>query len=523
MTLANQLISASVPGLRGPGLTGDDRTLVTTAAAQALGAALGNIAGAATAPGYVATDGTTGNIDTVWLHSPATLALGAGVTISYSNLFADPGMNVLSFYAQDGTFISGVSSATHGVVADTVTPPPNSASMHICYGTATAPIIRINPPATTLTPEDYAGNLAGLATTKGYIANDGTSANADVNWLNSPKLAVTTPRIVRFSLPSGAANMNPVSFYAADGSYLSGVPGSRLSGQVAVPDAATTMQLCKPKAGQSFFSYTAPAAKAPFLVPSDWVYMHGDSRSSTDYTFNADEMAAALGCNVHTGGFSGHTVAQNASDAELGAIFAFTPTPELITVLPGGNDSGAAGTVGTFSAASVNGIGGEAVVTPTDITADYAGTSFIQAVDHQMRKIQAHYRNVRARAGLTGSETEDQKNAKIDAVTLPLLVFFTDAPQQRSADASWGTPADLARKANAVREAAARNGVLVADSMALDWDMTLEVAFPGPASVGGATNKAINQGNFYMDGLHPNRFGWRRLALLLAGVLGMAS
>src|SRR3546814_9785837 len=93
---------------------------------------------------------------------------------------------------------------------------------------------------------------------------------------------------------------------------------------------------------------------------------------------------------------------------------------KLIVALLGANDGGAAGTVGTFGA-----IPGEPVVSETDIDADYAGTKFIQAVSHIIRKLVADYDNVRERADLSGSETESEKQAKIDAVLKPMIAIAT--------------------------------------------------------------------------------------------------
>src|SRR3546814_4474717 len=65
------------------------------------------------------------------------------------------------------------------------------------------------------------------------------------------------------------------------------------------------------------------------------------------------------------------------------------------------------------------------------IDADYAGTKFIQAVSHIIRKLVADYDNVRERADLSGSETESEKQAKIDAVLKPMIAIATTLPEQR--------------------------------------------------------------------------------------------
>src|SRR3546814_13901976 len=80
---------------------------------------------------------------------------------------------------------------------------------------------------------------------------------------------------------------------------------------------------------------------------------------------------------------------------------------------------------------SFGAIPGEPVVSETDIDADYAGTKFIQAVSHIIRKLVADYDNVRERADLSGSETESEKQAKIDAVLKPMIAIATTLPEQR--------------------------------------------------------------------------------------------
>src|SRR3546814_18272575 len=81
---------------------------------------------------------------------------------------------------------------------------------------------------------------------------------------------------------------------------------------------------------------------------------------------------------------------------------------------------------------SFGAIPGEPVVSETDIDADYAGTKFIQAVSHIIRKLVADYDNVRERADLSGSETESEKQAKIDTVITPTNAIATTMPAKRT-------------------------------------------------------------------------------------------
>ena len=62
------------------------------------------------------------------------------------------------------------------------------------------------------------------------------------------------------------------------------------------------------------------------------------------------------------------------------------------------------------------GSAGQTIVSETNINLDYSGTKFIQAISHIIRKLDAYYYNFRSRASLTGSETETEKDNKIEAV-----------------------------------------------------------------------------------------------------------
>src|SRR3546814_17702154 len=132
-------------------------------------------------------------------------------------------------------------------------------------------------------------------------------------------------------------------------------------------------------------TFDVPVFRAPHrldLGAGDTGLLYGDSISATLFSWYAERMAALTGATVVRGGFSSYTTAQIAADAQYDTILA--ADAKLIVALLGANDGGAAGTVGTFGA-----IPGEPVVSETDIDADYAGTKFIQAVSHIIRKLVA--------------------------------------------------------------------------------------------------------------------------------------
>ena len=94
------------------------------------------------------------------------------------------------------------------------------------------------------------------------------------------------------------------------------------------------------------------------------------------------------------------------------------------------------------------GSAGESIVSETNINLDYSGTKFIQAISHIIRKLDAYYYNFRSRASLTGSETETEKDNKIESVKKPLIFICTDIPQKRnnSSDDRISTPVEINNK-----------------------------------------------------------------------------
>lgn len=258
------------------------------------------------------------------------------------------------------------------------------------------------------------------------------------------------------------------------------------------------------------------------LSPSSRIGLCGDSRSSTDYPFYRQAWIDQTGADVGLLGFSGTNVAHQAAPPQLATVAAYFDAasgPAIAVCLPGGNDTGAPGTVGTFA----GWIPGEPVVTPTNIGAAYNGSSFIQAVDHWVRWMTARYADIRGRAALTGSETELQKNAKIAALSKPKIVLCTDIPQQRTnAGDAFSQVTNWERKRAAIIEVGHRNRVHTVDLLRMcAFDMALEVFFPGPASSGGSTNYANNQGTRFMDGVHPNAFGAADMAAVIVADAGL--
>ena len=211
----------------------------------------------------------------------------------------------------------------------------------------------------------------------------------------------------------------------------------------------------------------------------------GDSRSSTDYTFYKELMEEKSGCIAILAGASGRTAAYNASDEYMEIV---TGTDHDFSIwLVGGNDTGEAGTVGTFDPESELAEEGEPVVEPTDAEEEYDGTTFIQAIDHIMRRYRFFWGEISG---------EDGEGA-------PVMIFCTDLPQQReSADSEWSKQENWERKRQAIIECCEKNDVICLDLYELcGFDMEEEPMFVPP------TDKESDLGIYYMDGLHPNRDG----------------
>ena len=206
------------------------------------------------------------------------------------------------------------------------------------------------------------------------------------------------------------------------------------------------------------------------------LFRSGDSRSSTDYTFYKEILEKKTGAGVLVEGASGCMTAYNASNE----YFERLKQPHDFSIwLVGGNDEGSQGTVGTFSADTELGKQGEPVVQETDVDEDYNGSTFIQAVDHIMRKYKAAYGDSRK------------------------MIFCTDLPQQRDdPDSEWSRKENWERKRLAIIECCGKNGIECLDLYTLcKFDMSKEPMFHAP------TDTKSNDGVYYMDGLHPNPKG----------------
>lgn len=224
------------------------------------------------------------------------------------------------------------------------------------------------------------------------------------------------------------------------------------------------------------------------------ILLYGDSISSSSYPWYKSTLEELTGAEVCAGGFPGYTTSQLAKDAQLQLIYDYKP--DIIICLVGGNDAGVKGEVGTFGATD------EILVEETDITHDYSGYAFIQAVSHIIRKINQHY-----------DMDENTHSSSADSISpeKPFIVFGTTLPQKRSNRFNkFSQPDNWLRKRDAVVESCEKYKVHCIDFYNLcDWDFSKEPYYTSPTDI--YTNKGI----YTMDGVHPNQKGYEDIARIV--------
>lgn len=243
------------------------------------------------------------------------------------------------------------------------------------------------------------------------------------------------------------------------------------------------------------------------------ILLYGDSIFSTDYSWLKDALEDISGAQeVYNGGFSGATAALLAGATRLSRATDYKP--DVCIIMVGGNDDGASGSVGTFG--TMGGIlSGETPKTIPDISQAYAGNSYIEAVAYIANYLTYHLAGFRHNAYLAGLCTDvgqqlANENA-LDNVAKPIIVLCTPLPQQRTnASNAYSLPENNLRKADAVREVSKLCNIPLLDLATLSGISRLnEPYWTEP------TDMTHNKGTLTMDGLHPNKYGYQRIAKLI--------
>ena len=260
-----------------------------------------------------------------------------------------------------------------------------------------------------------------------------------------------------------------------------------------------------------------------FELSGKKIILYGDSRSYyqpyTDidhpemYPWYKNRLAELTEAIVEAKGWSGRSTQALATNDKLQNIF--SSDADVVIILVGGNNSGSLGTVGTFGLSPT-----EPIVLETNINLDFPNTNeytdnggtFIQAVSHIIRKIKNNYYNIRSRANLSGTETEYEKTLKIDSVKNPYFVICTDLPQKRNnSDDEFSKKENWERKRLAIIECCQKYNFPYIDLYnECSFDMSIEPYWTSP------TDFYTNNGIYFMDGLHPNKYGAYRIADIIS-------
>jgi lysophospholipase L1-like esterase len=260
------------------------------------------------------------------------------------------------------------------------------------------------------------------------------------------------------------------------------------------------------KVNNGLLPITAPTRAKLLLGEGKKVILYGDSISSTSHNDRYKTlMEAYTKSDVYAGGFDGYTTAMLAADSCLQRIYDYDP--DLIIIEVGGNETGE--DCGTFGAVT-----DQTLCEPTDITQDFNGEYMIQAVDHILRKINAHYYDIIARAGVSLPFNGADGIAAVDAVKKPYIAIWTTLPQKRSVEGNpFSNPHNWRHKRNAIVEVCNLHGFHCIDVYAhngIDWSK--EPFYTGEYW------QRIN-GIYTHDGVHPNPWGYEKICNVIAGSL----
>ena len=435
-------------------------------------------------------------------------------------------LSMIAYYDENLTHIESITeiAESNGIVEATVIPPDEAkyaiVGLYKPIGNGYVNFYYDVNKLANINESTKAFDLCKFPTSSGYIRTDGVVI-ADENWVCTDYIPVKAGKTLELSM-HGHQAVNSVSYYdinkvligavVADIEYIIGttekfkfgvetIPGKTVFIRLCFRIGASTTSSCKYLVNTNevmhqfqqygtdikhlYSSFSAIAQTTEKFLAGKIIFLAGDSRSSTDYSFYGETMEEKTGAAVIVGGASGWKTSAIASDSYFTRLT--NNAHDFSIWLVGGNDTGESGTVGTFDNTSTNGLCGEKVVEETDISIDYSGSTFVQAVDHIMRKYKKLFYDWKA----------------LDNGHKPKMIFCTDIPQKRSGgDATWSLPDNWERKRQAVIECCKKNNVACLDLCALcNFDMEYEPEWTSP------TDKVNNNGLYFMDGLHPNKYG----------------
>ena len=488
--------------------------------------------------------------------------------IIYYNAYLEVGLNLISFYSSnsESSYVSGVAGlAGQALMSGQVTVPDGVNYVNCCFWINGSYLTRnsvfIKSPFDLLSEktENMSSDVLSMSEKinpniltnnlieRYYVGVNGISVhdgNAVVNWAKTGLKPVSAGDIIYYNGYSGDGT-NFISFYSSnsESSYVSGVAGlsngTLMNGRAIVPSGATYVQFCFWMNGIA--TTNSAYIKSPIDALTDKVallsadltgkkiMLYGDSISSTDYTWYKSEIERLTGATVYNGGFSGYSTAQLASHDCLQRALDYQP--DIIIAMVGGNDPGAATTVGTLG--TMGGLlSAESTKSIPSIASVYSGSSFIEATAYIMQYLSFHVCGFRHNAYLNGVCTDIghqlATESDLDNVQKPLLIFCTPLPQQRytsgstsgniTIDSAQSNPMNHKRKRDAIVEAAEFLHIPLIDLSTL-CGFSLQNESYWNWGFTGTTDKLHNAGTYLMDGLHPNKYGYARMAKIVSNFL----
>lgn len=181
----------------------------------------------------------------------------------------------------------------------------------------------------------------------------------------------------------------------------------------------------------------------------------------------------------------------------------------------GGNDNGVSKSVGTFGT-----YGGllenEPQKSIPDIGIDYIGSTYIEASAYIANYLTYNISGFRHNEYLKGYATNVgnilANETALDNVKKPLVLMCTPLPQQRNNSSdTWSLPTNNKRKADAIRELCQLCNIPMIDLATMSGLSRVNEPFWGAP-----TDMLHNKGTLTMDGLHPNKYGYERIARIIA-------
>lgn len=252
----------------------------------------------------------------------------------------------------------------------------------------------------------------------------------------------------------------------------------------------------------------------------------GGSIADHNYDGWQKSLAEILGIpesNIIRGGMPGLGVGWFSGDAtwSSGGIKSVVgANPDIIISIVGANDSGEQWTVGTFSGV----IEGEPIcrdIPFSEATQGQYGSIgaeyFIQNVSWIVQRYLNTYYDLRTLANITDSDSYEDVDAKMSAVKQPRLIICTTLPQNRGGDkAYYSKPENWKRKRDAIVEVCNKYNIECVDLLeAMPWDYTKEPVFTSAVWQ--------NKGIYTMDGLHPNKAGFKVISEIICKQAGLVN